>query len=461
MKTILEALARFAIGVSFKEIPKPVIHQANRCLLDFMGCYWGGLGIRQNRRLLQLALEINPKPEAGLWGTGLKTGMAEAAFSHGCIGHHLEYDDGISLGAHWGSETLPAILAMAEALGCGGQEVLAAVVVAYEVGNRVSQAFSRKLLSRGVHFPCAMGVFGAVSGVARLAGLSVSQTAGALGNACLTPIAPYLAALSGAPIKDAYAGWPNALGLTAVRLSRAGWNGPVDLLEGSDGIGKIAGWNGSVTELQQKILGGLGATFEIMKTYFKPFPCCRWLHAPAQAILDLKKEEGWKGGEVESIVVEGPDFLKSYDRKAGFEREIAARFSLPYVAAAAALFDPFNLKAFDSKRRSHPKLKALAKRVTVITDENFEKMFPGRFQTRVRVRTRGDRSWEKVCGLPWGPENPPTDPELEEKFSYLAGHSLNSSQIDEWLTLFREGIERDKTLRKTLGLLSQKVRALK
>ncbi len=43
MKTILEALAKFAIGVSFKEIPKPVVHQANRCLLDFMGCYWGGL----------------------------------------------------------------------------------------------------------------------------------------------------------------------------------------------------------------------------------------------------------------------------------------------------------------------------------------------------------------------------------------------------------------------------------
>jgi 2-methylcitrate dehydratase PrpD len=196
VRAILETLAKFAIGVCFKEIPKPVVHQANRCLLDFMGCYWGGFGMKRNHRLLALALEINPKSEASLWGTGLQAGMAEAAFSHGCIGHHLEYDDGISLGAHWGSETLPAILAMAEASGCGGREVLAAVVVAYEVGNRVSQAFSRILLSRGVHFPCAMGVFGAAAGVARLAGLSISQTAEAMGNACLTPIAPYLAAFS-------------------------------------------------------------------------------------------------------------------------------------------------------------------------------------------------------------------------------------------------------------------------
>jgi 2-methylcitrate dehydratase PrpD len=461
MKTILESLAEFAIGISFKEIPKPVVHQANRCLLDFMGCFWGGFGMKENRKLLQLAHEINPKPEASLWGTGLKAGMAEAAFSHGCIGHHFEYDDGISLGAHWGSETLPAILAMAEATGCGGQEVLRAIVVAYEVGNRVSQAFSSKLLSRGVHFPCAMGVFGAVSGVARLAGLTVRQTAGALGNGCLTPIAPYLPALSGAPIKDAYAGWPNFLGLMAVRWSRSGWHGPTDLLEGADGIGRIAGWSGSTQDLRKKILDGLGSSFEIMKTYFKPFPCCRWLHAPVQAIFNLKKEGGWRGGEVESIVVEGPELLRSYDRKSGFEKEITTRFSIPYVVAAATLYDRLDLKAFDSLRRSHPRLKALAKRVTVVTDETLDRMFPGRFQTRVRVKTRGGKSWEGECGLPWGPENPPTDLELEEKFSYLSGHSLKPSGIEKWLALFREGVEGDKTLKRTLGLLSQKVGALK
>ncbi len=57
-----------------------------------------------------------------------------------------------------------------------------------EVGNLVSQAFSNKLLNRGIHFPCAMGIFGAVSGVARVAGVSVSQTPGAVGNACFTPM---------------------------------------------------------------------------------------------------------------------------------------------------------------------------------------------------------------------------------------------------------------------------------
>ena len=458
MKTILETLAEFSVGLSFEEIPEPVILQANRCLLDLMGCYWGGFAIQQNRTHLKLAREINPKPEAGLWGMGVKAGMAEAAFSHGCISHHLEYDDGISLGAHWGSETIPAILAMAEKAGRGGKEILAAIVVAYEVGNRVSRAFSSKLLLRGVHFPCAMGIFGAAAGVARIMGLTVSQTAGALGNACLTPMAPYLPALSGASIKDAYAGWPNALGLIATRLSQRSFGGPPDLLEGQDGIGRIAGWEGATRDLRKWILNGLGSTSEIMKTYFKPFPCCRWLHAPAQAVLSLREEEGWSGEEVESVVVQGPRFITSYDRKSGFEKEISARFSIPYAVAAAALSGRLDLEAFSPSWRAHPRLRALAGRVAVIVDEDLEKMFPGRYETRVRVKMRGGQIWEKTCGLPWGPDHPPSDQELEKKFSYLAGHSLGPVRIEEWFGLFREGLQTDKRLKKLLGLLSPRVR---
>lgn len=454
MKTILESLAEFVVEISYEDIPKPVIHQANRCLLDFMGSFWGGFGVKENRKLLPLAREINPKAEASLWGTGLKAGMAEAAFAHGCIGHHLEYDDGISLGAHWGSETLPAILAMAEASGCGGKEVLTAIVVAYEVGNRVSQAFSRKLLNRGVHFPCTMGIFGAVSGVAKLAKLKSAKIAGALGNACLTPIAPYLTAFSGAPIKDAYAGWPNALGILGTKWSQAGWNGPVDLLEGPEGFGRVAGWVGPVKDLKDQILKGLGSGFEIMKTYFKPYPCCRWLHAPAQAVLDLRREGGWNGEGVDSIVVEGPEFLRSYDQKGGFEKEIAARFSLPYVVAAAVLLGRLDLQAFTKAKRAHPKIRELVKRVTVTTNENFERMFPGHFQTRVRLKTKKGQLLEKTCGLPWAPENPPTDHELEEKFSSLSEGSLRPSRIRDWMALFNDGLEKDKRLKGLLGLLS-------
>jgi len=453
-KTILEELAEFAVGISFEEIPKPVVRQANRCFIDLMGCFLGGFSIEQNRKLLTLALEINPKPEATVWGTGHKAGMAEAAMAHGCLAYHLEYDDGISLGAHWGSEAIPAALAAAEVGGCGGRDFLTAVVLAYEVGNRVSRVFSRDLLARGVHFPCAMGAFGAAAGVAKLMGLSAAQTASALGNACLSPVAPYGPAFSGAAIKDAYSGWPNALGIIMVRLSQAGWDGPKDLLEGPEGMGRILGWRGSTQELRRGILDGIGEEFEIMRTYFKPFPCCRWLHAAVQAMLDLKEQGEWTATEVESILVEGPGFLRMYDKTEEIDQEIKARYSLPYVVSAAALFGHLGIEEFDELRRGHPPLLALMDRVKVGLDTSLDQAFPDQFRTRVSVQSKGGKLWKNESGLPWGPDNPPTDTELTQKFSYLAGRVLAPVQIQSWLELFAKGIESDEGLGRLLGLLS-------
>jgi hypothetical protein len=47
--------------------------------------------------------------------------------------------------------------------------------------------------------------------------------------------------------------------------------------------------------------------------------------------------------------------------------------------------------------------------------------------------------------------------DLEEKFTYLSGLSLEPSRIRKWLALFREGLAGDRKLRKTIGLLSPAV----
>jgi 2-methylcitrate dehydratase PrpD len=456
-KMILEELADFAAELSFQEIPKHVLRQANRCVLDLLGCVYGALSIYENHNLLELALMTNPKPEATVWGTGQKAGMAEAALAHGCLGYHLEYDDGISLGAHWGSETIPAILAAAECLGQGGEEFITAVVVAYEVGNRISRAFSSGMLAGGIHFPCAMGAFGAAAGVARIMGLTAAETSCALGNACLSPIAPYGPAFSGASIKDAYSGWPNALGIHMVRLAQAGWRGPSDLIEGSEGLGHVLGWRGSRRELRDRILAGLGSDFEIMKTYYKPYPCCRWLHAPVRAILDLKLECGWDGRDIDAINVGAPDFMMMYAKHGPFEHEVKARYSLPYVASASALSGSLGIEAFEESIRMDPGLNRLADRVTVSKDPVLDRAFPPKFETRVTILLKNGNKMEKRCGLPWGPDDPPSDEELILKFSQLAGTVLEAEHIRSCLSLFRTGLQSGEAFSDLLRLLSRRL----
>lgn len=454
-KRILEELAEFAVELRFEGLSDALKKQANRCVLDLMGCYFAAFAIKGNRRLLESAPDLNPKPEATIWGMGFKSGMAEAALVHGCLGYHLEYDDGISLGAHWGSEAIPAVLAAAEATGCGGKEFLSALIVAYEVGNRISRAFSGDMLARGVHFPCAMGAFGAAAGVSKIMGLSVAETTSALGNGCLSPVAPYGPAFSGAPIKDAYSGWPNALGIHMVQLARAGWGGAKDLLEGPEGLGHALGWKAPAHELRKKILEGIGEEFEIMRTYFKPYPCCRWLHAPAVAVIDLKRSYGWDAADVASIRVEGPRFLEMYDKKQEFEHVVKARYSLPYVMAAVSLYGRLGVEEFEQSRRTDAMLVDLADRIEVETAPDLDTDFPPNYATRVTVILRDGKRLKRKSVLPWGPENPPSDRELSEKFTTLAGSVLDHKMIQAWLNLFERGIENDERLEETLGLLSR------
>jgi 2-methylcitrate dehydratase PrpD len=454
---ILRELAEFAVGLSFDQLPAEVVRQVNRSLLDLFGCYFGGLSLEANHALIAWAKEINPKTEACLWGTGEKAGAAEASLVHGSLAHQLDYDDGISLGAHWGSQTIPALLAAAEAAGADGRELVTAVVAACEVGNRVSRLFSRGLLERGVHFPAAMAGFGAATGVARLWGFDAERTAGALGNGCLIPLAPYVPALSGAAIKDVYSGWPNFLGLNMVSLARAGWDGPRDLLEGPKGLAEILSWPGSAAELRTAALEGLGDGFEIMKTYFKPYPCCRWLHAPVKALLELKKEGGWTADQVAAIKVWGPSFLGSYGQKDNFAQATAARFSLPYVMAAAAWFGRLGLEEFSPTCRAEPGILDLAGRVAMEADPELESVFPPKYLTRVRVRLIDGRRWEKERGLPWAPEEPPTDEDLAIKFRYLAGKVLDKETLSAWQEVFWQGLETGPGWGRLHGLLQKRV----
>jgi 2-methylcitrate dehydratase PrpD len=454
---ILRELAEFSVGLSFDRLPEEVIRQVNRCLLDLFGCYLGALSLGANHQLFVWAKETNPKAEASLWGIGDKSGAAEAALVHGSLSHQLDYDDGISLGAHWGSQTIPAILTASELSGVSGQELVTAVTAAYEVGNRVSRLFSRSLLERGVHFPAAMAAFGAAAGVARLLGLDADRTAGALGNGWLIPVAPYAPALSGAATKDIYAGWPNFLGFNMVRLARAGWDGPWDLLEGTKGLAQVLSWPGSTDELRSGALEGLGDGFEIMKTYFKPYPCCRWLHAPVKALLELMQETGWTAHQVAAIEVRGPSFLSMYSQKDDFTQATSARFSLPYTMAAAAWYGRLGVEEFSQTCRSEPRLLTLAGRVAIEVDPELECTFAQKYLIRVGVRLTDGRRWEKDCGLPWGPEDPPTYKELADKFQYLAGRVLDAATLSAWQEVFREGLENDSAWAQLKSLVRKQV----
>ncbi len=132
----------------------------------------------------------------------------------------------------------------------------------------------------------------------------------------------------------------------------------------------------TVDELREKVLDGMGEAYEIMRTYFKLYPCCRRLHAPALAAIELRESHGWEAEDVASICVEGPRFLEMYEKKQAFEHAVKARYSLPYVVAAVSFLGHLGVEAFDRSRRTDAVLLELTDRVEAKQPRIWTQPFP-------------------------------------------------------------------------------------
>lgn len=452
-KTVIETLAGFAAGLQFEYLPVKVRERANDCLFDLIGCYYGALGREKNVRLLEKIAGFNRMPESVLWGTNLSCGTAEAALGIGTLCYDLEYDDGISMSGHWGSASIPATFLSVAEHGGDGKDLLAGIVAAYETGSRISRLFSPELLRRHVHFPCTMGAFGAITGYAKGAGFDSRQLAGALSLAGLFPVGTYSTAISGAAGKGLYSGWPNYLGVNCARLAEAGLTGDVDILESRDGFGTAVGLDPVKEEAAAYAVKKLGEEYRFMEVYFKPYPCCRWLHAPIHGALRLMKKYGISAKDVEEVRIGGPEFAMMYDTHKGYESKVACQYSIPYTVGAALLYGKVTTEEFEEEIRVGAPMKEISGRITMVIDEELQRNFPGTFSVNMELYTKDGNCYRCSETTPWGPDCPPAREELIEKFRVLTKQVLSEAEVEQWISLYQDGVESDGGFLRAINLL--------
>src|SRR5690606_34566890 len=87
---------------------------------------------------------VDSEGDALAWGTHRRLGTLDAAFVNGVAANVLDFDVCTdNLGGHPSSPILPALIALAEARGASGREVLTAYVAGFE---------TETCLARGVNF---------------------------------------------------------------------------------------------------------------------------------------------------------------------------------------------------------------------------------------------------------------------------------------------------------------------
>jgi 2-methylcitrate dehydratase PrpD len=427
--TQAEAFAEFALGLDLSTVPPEVVALAKEHLLDVLGIALASSTWDFGRAALQGVRALGEGTQATAIGSGGKLPPASAALVNGVLAHGLDFDD-THIGAiyHASAHAMAACLAAGEAAGATGRELLTAFIAAIEVGCRIAMVGAGAFHERGFHPTPLCGAFACAVGAGRLAGASREALVWALGL-CGSQAAGILEQ-NGSWIKRFGPGWAAHSAVAAVAFGKAGFIGPTTVFEGSRGF--YASHLQVVPQGDERPSLELGATWYAAGIALKPYPCCHYIHAFADAALELRSQFA-----LEDVVRIECLLKQSLHRGVAEPRGLRIRprtayealFSVPFVVALALARGRVDLAAFHDEPLDAPDLMALTDRTFVLDDPHSD--YPLHFPGEVIVHLRDGTTLRCRKAASYGsPDLPMARDAVVAKFLGNAGRAIDHAAAE-------------------------------
>ena len=423
MKTLVEEIADWAAELSYEMLPPHVVTRAKLILLDTLGCALGALEVPPVQMVRRMIIEQGGNPQATPIGASWKTTCDQAAFIDGMALRYLDLNDYTPAGGHPSINVAPA-LAMAEAQGRSGKDLIAALAVGYELQLRLREAIAGGQQggwdhSTGVHYSAA-----AIA--AKLFGLPPPRMAHALA------IAGSHACTLAEVRKGKLSMWKGAAepmaakgGTFAAILAKTGLTGPLSILEGTSGYGTVV-----AGRLDGDLLRHPPTDFQILQSCVKMWPCVFVAQAPIAAALKACKGRQYVAREIDKIVVHLSEFAYQQQIKflaAGLTSRESADHSVPYCVARAVLHGEIRLDHFDENNLTDPAATALFNKVLLVPSP----AFPEKVGATVEIHLQDGTTLREELPYPPGhTANPARESDVVAKFRTLAAPVLGPGKIN-------------------------------
>lgn len=440
--------AKLVADLKYEDLPTEVVEKAKLIIRDGLGNQIAASAISEPaRRVVEIVRTWGGKPESTVIGYGFKAPAPWAAMCNAMMGHGVELDDAHGSGLiKGGSVMIPSIMALAEAHGKSGKEVITAIVAGYEVAVRIAKAINPGHRSRGFHTTGTVSLFGAAAGGAKLLGCDAEGIASALGLAAMQSagIQSYLddpcMAKPFSPGKSALNGT-----MAAVMVSE-GFEGPKKALECNEGF-----FNAYCEDIRvADLLDGLGEQFVIMEVGFKPHAACRYAHGP----IDLAQHfynDGVRLEDVEKIDVRMCELSIRQASKPNAPNLNAAMGSTEFGVSLALERGRNGLQEYWDGFENKAIHDAAASRVTLINEPAYG--FTGR-QAAIEIKLKDGRVLTLEQPEPKGePTNPLTGEEMAAKFEGLVSMVKMGSDISADLSARLMRLENETSMADILGTL--------
>lgn len=296
----LKLLARFSSGIEATAMPPDIVERAKACLLYGLAV---GVASMETRpaRLAASALDFDYGSAAGT-STRLfdaaRVAVGVAAFANSALLHARVQEDAHPAG-HVGVVVIPAALAVAEHVGAGGDELLAAIIAGYEVALRIGRDHAADLSNRGFRTTSSYGAFAAAAAAARLMRLDEERTMHALALAANVAGGLREFVNVGTEEYPFQAGFTARNGISAAGCAQQLVEAAATSLEGAAGFYRAFGDRSK--DYGARLGVKLGEEFEMREITYKPFPICQFLRSAVRGVLELRERA--PSGQLQSMVI--------------------------------------------------------------------------------------------------------------------------------------------------------------
>lgn len=448
--TVAGDIAAFVTRQTYADLPPKAIEYAEMLISSTIASAALGSTIESSRIVRAMEVERGGKNEATVWfGATEKLPVAATARVNALMSDAAASDDSdLRNIVHAGTIACAVSLAVAEKTGSSGEDVLAAIVLGYEVAGRMNGAMIGGLQKKGFH-GCIVAIFAGAVAAGRLMNLSEPQMTQAIALAA-TSMGGLHAAAKTSVAREYHAGLAAMLGVNAAQAAGMGFMAEETILETKGGFLEIYGDKPDAAEVTAE----LGKRWSILTDMgIKLVPGGHPHHAIAEAAANAARAGDVAPDEVETIAVSRPGYTALGGPQYPTDL-IGVAHSPAYFAAAGVADRNFSwAHAFEDKI-NNPAIRGLLGKVRAAEPptEHLERYKSG---ATVTITTRDGRSHAStvyaprgaaILGIAW--DDVETKYRALAPFAKLSGDNLEASmkairrfrgvaQVSELVTLLR------------------------
>lgn len=453
-KSISRQISEFSVNLKYSDLPKEVIYEVKRFLYDSVGCAYGGYHTKDVNILRNIYTDMGGKKEATLFGFGDKMPGVNAALVNSLMIRSLDFND-----IYWKedpchpSDIIPAALSAAEMVGASMEEVITAIVLAYEFEQRLCEFAVPGVRERKWHH-ATLTQFVSPIVAGKILKLTVDQMVNAIGIAGShnhTIGCPTAGKLT--MMKNTVDPMAVQAGVFAALMAQKGYTGTEAVFEGKEGfMDCFLGYNVSNQKVEpvsmkgrdgiaewkwniDKLIGALGSRYKILECGMKAFPTEALTHTHISATLKAVTKNNISYDQIDTVTL--TTLAQAYDilfdpHKYRPESRETADHSLPYCIAVALVDHIITTQSFSDEKLKDPKIWEVIDRIKGEPSKEFEKMFPAKQPSKAVVKTKDGREFSEYLEFPKGdPREPMTLEDLQNKFNALSEKLLSTSRQNE------------------------------